>query len=126
MLEELARASRGYFDWARETEDLQFKLKSFVSKVGRHPIDSLKLHGPEAAGFYQVYPDYEATAYVGTRLSFVGRYRRPGASLLTLTGNLAGREVRVAQQVQLPERDDQHSHIPRRAPESMRCCGKLP
>ena len=113
MLEELARASRGYFDWARETEDLQFKLKSFVSKVGRHPIDSLKLQSPEAAGFYHVYPDYEATAYDGTRLSFVGRYRRPGASLLSLSGNLAGREVRVAQQVQLPERDDQHSHIPR-------------
>lgn len=113
LLEELARASRGYFDWTRETDDLQFKLKSFVSKVGRNPIDSLKLQNTDAANFYHVYPDYEATAYDGTRLSFVGRYRRPGATQLTLTGNSAGREVRLAQQAQLPELNEEHPHIPR-------------
>src|SRR5262249_28431058 len=73
LLGELARASRGYFDWSRETDDLSFKLKSFVSKAGRDPIDSLKLENPDAGNFYQVYPDYDATAYDGTRLSFVGR-----------------------------------------------------
>lgn len=113
LLEELARASRGYFDWTRETDDLQFKLKSFVSKVGRQPIDGLKLQIPDATNFYHVYPDYEATAYDGTRLSFVGRYRRPGTTQLTLTGNAAGREVRLAQSVQLPELSEEHPHVAR-------------
>ena len=87
MLGELARASRGYFDWTRETDDLSFKLKSFISKIGREPIDSLKLQNADATNFYQVYPDYEATAYDGTRLSFVGRYKRPGTTVLTVAGN---------------------------------------
>jgi Ca-activated chloride channel family protein len=113
LLGELARASRGYFDWTRETDDLSFKLKSFVSKVGREPIDSLKLENSDASNFYQVYPDYEATAYDGARMSFVGRYRRPGAASITLTGNSEGKPVRLAQQVQLPERDDSHPHVPR-------------
>jgi Ca-activated chloride channel homolog len=113
LLGELARASRGYFDWTRETDDLSFKLKSFVSKVGRDPIDSLKLQNADAANFYQVYPDYDATAYDGTRLSFVGRYKRPGSAALTLTGNEAGKPVRLSQQVDLPERDDSHPHVPR-------------
>ena len=113
LLSELARASRGYFDWTRETDDLSFKLKSFVSKVGRDPIDSLKLQNADAANFYQVYPDYEATAYDGARLSFVGRFKRPGGSSLTLTGNEAGKPVRLTQQVELPERDDSHPHVPR-------------
>lgn len=113
LLGELARASRGYFDWTRETDDLSFKLKSFLSKVGRDPIDSLKLQNTDASNFYQVYPDYDATAYDGTRLSFVGRYKRPGSASLTLTGNLAGKPVRITQQVQLPERDDSHAHVPR-------------
>ncbi len=113
LLQELARASRGYFDWSRETDDLEFKLKSFVSKVGRNPIDSLGLQNADAANFYQVYPDYEVTAYDGTRLSFVGRYRKPGNSQLTLTGNSSGKQVRLTQQVQLPERNDEHPHLAR-------------
>jgi Ca-activated chloride channel homolog len=112
LLGELARASRGYFDWSRETDDLEFKLKGFVSKIGRAPIDTLKLAGADA-NFYQVYPDYEATAYDGTRLSFVGRYKRPGAAQLAITGNSEGKAVRFDQQVELPERDDTHDHVPR-------------
>jgi Ca-activated chloride channel homolog len=113
LLGELVRASRGYFDWTRETDDLSFKLKSFVSKVGREPIESLKLQNPDASNFYQVYPDYEATAYDGARISFVGRYKKPGLAPITLTGSLEGKPVRLAQQVQLPERDDSHPHVPR-------------
>jgi Ca-activated chloride channel family protein len=113
LLSELVRASRGYFDWSRETDELEFKLKSFVSKVGREPIDSLKLQNADAANFYQVYPDYDATAYDGTRLSFVGRYKRPGSIALTLAGNAEGKPVRLTEQVQLPERDDSHPHVPR-------------
>ncbi|HKY04814.1 MAG TPA: VWA domain-containing protein, partial [Blastocatellia bacterium] len=113
LLGELARASRGYFDWTRETDDLSFKLKSFVSKIGRDPVDSLKLANTDAANFYHVYPDYDATAYDGSRISFVGRYRKPGAAELTITGNFAGKAVRLAEQVQLPERDDAHPHVPR-------------
>ena len=113
LLSELARASRGYFEWTRETDDLSFKLKSFLSKVGRDPIDSLKLENSDASNFYQVYPDYEATAYDGARLSFVGRYKKPGTSSLTLTGNEAGKAVRLMRQIELPERDDSHPHVPR-------------
>ncbi len=113
LLGELARASRGYFDWSRETDDLTFKLKSFVSKIGRNPIDSLKLANPDAANFYHVYPDYEVTAYDGTRLGFVGRYRRPGSAALTLSGNASGKAVRLSEPVELPERDDTHAHLPR-------------
>ena len=113
LLGELARASRGYFDWTRETDDLSFKLKSFVSKVGRDPIDSLKLQNADASNFYQVYPDYDATAYDGTKLSFVGRYKRSGSASIAVTGSDAGKPVRLAQQVELPERDDSHPHVPR-------------
>jgi Ca-activated chloride channel family protein len=113
LLSELARGSRGFFDWSRETDDLGFKLKSFVSKVGQDPIDSLKLQNADPANIYQVYPDYEAVTYDGTRLSFVGRYKHPGSTTLTITGNTAGKPVRVTEQVDLPEKDDSHSHVPR-------------
>jgi Ca-activated chloride channel family protein len=113
LLEELARGSRGFFDWSRETDDLEFKLKAFVSKVGRQPIDLLKVENADATNFYQVYPDYDATAYDGTRLSFVGRYKRPGPAALTVSGNAEGRPIRLTGQVDLPVKDDTHPHVPR-------------
>jgi Ca-activated chloride channel family protein len=113
LLGELARASRGVFDWTRETDDLSFKLKSFISKIGREPIDALRLENPDSTNFYQVYPDYEAVAYDGTRLGFVGRYKRPGPAALSISGNARGKAVRLTEQVQLPERDDSHPHVPR-------------
>jgi Ca-activated chloride channel family protein len=113
LLGELARASRGYFDWTRETDDLAFKLKSFTSKIGRKPIEAVKLHNLDAGNFYHVYPDGDASAYDGTRLSFVGRYRRPGPAALSMSGNVGGRPVTLNRQVELPERNDEHPHIPR-------------
>ncbi|HYL99642.1 MAG TPA: VWA domain-containing protein, partial [Blastocatellia bacterium] len=113
LLSELARVSHGYFDWSRETDDVAFKLKAFVSKVGRQPIDSIRLQNSDTGNFYQVYPDYDASAYDGTRLSFVGRYKRPGNSNITITGNRKGQALSLAEQVSLPERDDSHPHVPR-------------
>jgi Ca-activated chloride channel homolog len=113
LLDELARGARGYFDWTRETDDIDFKLRSFVSKVGRDPIDSLKVGSQDPTNLYQVYPDYEATAYDGARLSFVGRYKRPGASTISITGNAAGRPLSLSERVDLPEKDDAHPHVPR-------------
>src|SRR6185369_1134403 len=43
----------------------------------------------------------------------VGRYKRPGAAQLAITGNSEGKAVRLDQQVELPERDDTHDHVPR-------------
>lgn len=113
LLGELARASRGYFDWSRETDDISFKLKSFLSKVGRDPIDSIRLAAADSTNFYGVYPDDEVTEYDGTRRSFVGRYRRPGAVSLSLTGNAGGSAIRIDENVNLPELDDSHPHLAR-------------
>jgi Ca-activated chloride channel homolog len=118
LLGELARASKGYFDWSRETEDLAFKLKSFTSKVGRTPFDLSKLGYADTANIYQVYPDYDVTAYDGTRLSFVGRYKKPGAAKLHLINNpnrtvSPSQPMLLEQDVQLPEKDDSHPHVPR-------------
>jgi Ca-activated chloride channel family protein len=113
LLGEMARVSRGYFEWTRETDDLAFRLKSFASKIGRQPIEALKLQNLDTANFYHVYPDTESAVYDGSRLSFVGRYKRPGTAAITVAGTSAGRPVNLTEQVTLPERDDAHSHLPR-------------
>lgn len=111
LLGELARTSKGYFDWSRETEDLSFKLKAFTSKIGREPADSLELRSN--ADLYHVYPNRDVTAYDGTRVSFVGRYRRPGRATMTVSGAFGGTPFSISEEVELPERDDAHPHVAR-------------
>jgi Ca-activated chloride channel family protein len=111
LLGELARASKGYFDWSRETDDLSFKLKAFTSKIGRQPVDSLMLRSD--ANLYHVYPNRDVTAYDGTRVSFVGRYRGMGRARMTISGADGGSPFIISEEVQLPERDEAHPHVAR-------------
>ncbi|MBI4748956.1 MAG: VWA domain-containing protein [Acidobacteria bacterium] len=114
FLKELARTSRGYFDWGRETDELEFRLTAFFAKVGQKPIEALALTTSDGANVYSVYPDVDTTSYDGSRFSFVGRYRRPAQSItFSLAGDQHGRPIKLAASAALPELDNTHSHLPR-------------
>jgi Ca-activated chloride channel family protein len=112
LLGELARSSRGLFVWARETEELEFKLKGFFGKVGRAPIDDLKLD-VSGGDPYHVYPGVPTTGYDGSAVHWVGRYRAPGRASFTVGGRSDRGGVDLRSAVDLPERDDTHGEVPR-------------
>lgn len=109
LLGALASESRGFFVWARETEDLAFKLKAFFSKVGRTPVDDVAL-AVAGGDVHQVYPETGVTGYGGSAVHFFGRYRQPGPATFRVTGSGGlGLESRF----ELPERADGHREVPR-------------
>jgi Ca-activated chloride channel family protein len=112
LLGELARASRGLFVWSRETDDLEFKLKAFFGKVGRAPIDDLRLT-VDGGDVYQVYPDDAAVGYDGSAVHWLGRYRKPGRATFNLRGTSEAGAVALDAALDLPERDDTHAEVPR-------------
>jgi Ca-activated chloride channel family protein len=112
LLGELARASRGLFAWARETDTIDFKLKAFFGKVGRVPIDDLAL-AVEGGDVYAVYPDQKTIGYDGSAVHFFGRYRRPGPATFSVRGAGERGPVELRAGVTLPERDDEHADVPR-------------
>ncbi len=114
FLRELARVSRGYFDFGRETDDLEFRLTAFFAKVGRKPIEGLALTAGDASNVYQVYPDLESTSYDGSRFAYVGRYRRAAQQVnFSLSGQQGGKPVKLDARADLPELDATHDHLPR-------------
>ncbi len=118
VLGELVRGSNGFFNWARETEDLSFKLTTFFDKVGKSTIEDIHLGSisgiDNSDNFYQVYPDVDRNSYDGSRFSLVGRYRRPMKNTaISISGTLEGKPEVVNGVVDLPELDTTYDHLPR-------------
>src|SRR5262249_47906627 len=59
----LAR-NNGVFESVRSTEPIDFKLNAFLAKIGRRPVDSLRLEVTPAANVELVYP-LEETIFPG-------------------------------------------------------------
>src|SRR5260370_42081307 len=55
---------------------MEFKLNSFLSKIGRSPVGQLRVEVPQDAGIDAVYPLQDG-AFSGSLAAWVGRYQKP-------------------------------------------------
>jgi Ca-activated chloride channel family protein len=99
----LAR-NEGVFEWVRSTEPIEFKLKAFVSKIGRRPLTGLQLTSAQSSNLDMVYP-LEDAVFAGSVSGWVGQYKQPAAATFKV------REL--TKQVNLPAQDVSHPHLPR-------------
>ncbi len=104
LLKMLAR-NGGVFEWVRSTEPIEFKLNAFLSKIGRRPLENLRLNAEPAGNFDLVYP-LEDSAFAGSLVSWAGQYRKPAPQAVFSAAGL-----RAA--VPLPERSLDHPQLPR-------------
>jgi Ca-activated chloride channel family protein len=117
VLGELVRGSNGYFNWARETEDLRFKLASFFDKVGKPVIENISFTSNASNykdDFYYVYPNVDNVSYDGSRFSFVGRYRKPSENYpISINSSQSGKIDLLSATAKLPALDTTYDHLPR-------------
>ncbi len=78
----LAR-NNGVMEAVRSTEPIEFKLKAFLSKIGRKPVENLRLTTSTPANFDLIYP-LEDAVFPGSMQMWVGEYKKP-ASQATFT-----------------------------------------
>jgi Ca-activated chloride channel family protein len=104
-LGKLLARQNGLFESVRSTEPIDFKLNAFLSKIGRRPVDGLKLQVTPATNFDLVYP-LEETVFPGSMQTWVGLYRNPGGQ-----GTFTAGQLRAT--VPLPAVSTDHSQLPR-------------
>ena len=103
----------GDLEWVRSTEPIDFKLETFLSKIGRRPVGDLRLTVEPQQAVDLVYP-LEATTYSGSVASWVGTYSEPGAeTVFSVSGVRSGEAFELQAKVPLPESDLDHPHLPR-------------
>ena len=66
----------GVLEHVLSTEPIEFKLNSFLSKIGRSPVGQLDLSIAPETAVDTVYP-LQATTFSGSLASWVGRYQKP-------------------------------------------------
>lgn len=112
LLKSLTEKTHGYFDTARETEDIALKLKLFLEKVGTSDISNFKLASSNDANLYDVYTSGE-NSFFGSNFSYVGRYKKANTQVFNLSANDGADAINLSRDVNLPENDETHSFLPR-------------
>ncbi len=110
LLQNLTEKTRGYYDAARETEDIGLKLKIFLEKIGATDISNLRL-APDA-NLYDIYATGD-NSFFGSNYSFVGRYKQPKAQTVNFSAQSGIENINLAREVNLPEFDETHAFLPR-------------
>ena len=102
----------GLVEQVLSTEPLDFKLNTFLSKIGRSPIGQLQMSVASGA-VQEVYP-LQDSIFAGSMASWVGRYQRPQESVrFTVRGVRDARTVEMSQQASLPREALDHPQLPR-------------
>jgi len=103
----------GLLEQVLSTEPMEFKLNSFLSKIGRSPVGQLDLAVNPEAAVDTVYP-LQAATFSGSLASWVGRYQKPQDSVsFTVQGVRDGGEVRMTGKTSLPRESFDHPQLPR-------------
>jgi len=103
----------GVLEQVLSTEPMQFKLNSFLSKIGRSPVGQLRLDVPSDAGIDAVYP-LQDSAFSGSLASWVGRYQKPKPEAsFAVHGVREGAPLEISAKASLPRESLEHPQLPR-------------
>jgi Ca-activated chloride channel family protein len=112
LLRLLARED-GVLEQILSTEPMEFKLNSFLSKIGRSPVGQLRADVPQDAGIDAVYPLQDA-AFLGSLAAWVGRYQKPKQDAgFAVHGVREGSPLEVSAKANLPRESLEHPQLPR-------------
>jgi len=103
----------GVLENVLSTEPIEFKLNSFLSKIGRSPLGQLSLSVSQDSAVDSVYPLQEE-AFAGSRAVWVGRYQKPAQDVaFAMHGVRDGVLLNLTAKANLPRESSDHPQLPR-------------
>jgi Ca-activated chloride channel homolog len=103
----------GVLESVLSTEPMDFKLNSFLSKIGRSPVGQLQLSIEPEAAVDSVYP-LQDSAFSGSMATWVGRFQKPQQDLaFRLRAVRDGTSLEFASKASLPRESAEHPQLPR-------------
>ncbi len=103
----------GLLEPVLSTEPMEFKLNSFLSKIGRSPVGQLGLSVTPDSAVDTVYP-LQAATFAGSLASWVGRYQKAQENVsFAVHGVRDGAGVQLTGKTSLPRESFDHPQLPR-------------
>ncbi len=114
FLKKISNESGAYFTWALQSEDIKFKLSSFLKAVADVPLRDVTLSMALGKGVKQVYPAVELVGFNHESLNWVGKYSGPATSVTaSVVGKRADKEIKLTEESALPEKSTDHGFVRR-------------
>ncbi|KAF1080116.1 MAG: hypothetical protein GQF41_3583 [Candidatus Rifleibacterium amylolyticum] len=110
LIDSLAEENSGVSDYVSEDEDLEIKISALFSKL-THPVltdVSLQFHNVEVS---QIYPRKVGDVFKGSNILILGRYSKPGAARITLSGRLREEMVKLDFETDFPAREAENAFV---------------
>ena len=112
LLKMLAQEN-GLLENVLSTEPMDFKLTSFLSKIGRSPIGQLQLSITPEATVDSVYA-LQDSVFSGSMATWVGRYQKRQEEVeFTVHGMRDGKPLAISEKASLPLESSDHPQLPR-------------
>ena len=103
----------GLLEHVLSTEPVEFKLNSFLSKIGRSPIGQLDLRIAPESAVDTIYP-LQAATFSGSLAAWVGRYLEPQENVsFKVHGVRDGTPVEMTSKANFPRESFDHPQLPR-------------
>lgn len=112
LLDRLADDNRGAREYIDEKEDIEVKISGFFRKVADPVLSDLAIRFGDADA-YEVYPKQMPDLFQGGELVIVGRYRKPGATSVTIDGRRAGERMTWQYPATFTESGSDNDFLPR-------------
>ena len=103
----------GLLEHVLSTEPMEFKLNSFLSKIGRSPVGQLDLSVSPTDAVQTVYP-LQAATFSGSLAAWVGQYQKPqGDIAFSVRGVRDGIPLLISGKTSFPRESLDHPQLPR-------------
>lgn len=110
LIDNLAEENGGVSDYVSEEEDLEIKISSLFSKL-THPVltdADLQFHNVEVS---QIYPRRVQDVFKDSNILILGRYSKPGAARITLTGRVKDERIKLDFEADFPRQEPENAFV---------------
>lgn len=110
LLDRVADETRAVSEYIKPGQDMEVPISKFFDKINRPAMVNLALDIP-GGSVYDMYPSPLPDLFYGTQLTVFGRYKKPGATAIKLTGMVAGKSAEFVYEKTLPEREQGNDFV---------------
>jgi len=110
FLDKVSGENRGLSEYVRPREDIELKVSSLFNKIRKPVLTDVKLD-VEKVTVRDCYPVALGDLFAGTQLTLLGRYQKPGGTLIRLVGKARGEKTTFDYEGTFAEKDVTHQFV---------------
>jgi Ca-activated chloride channel family protein len=116
LLDKLARENFGLSEYVRPNEDIERAVAALYNRIRSPVMSDVKLNvdlegasAEDGLAVNRMYPKTVVDLFAGEQLVIVGRYKKPGAAKVTITGRIGDKEQKFDFPAKFIEKSDDQS-----------------